>query len=121
MKIDLRCGRIVECSRVPDADSLYLLKAGGTPAFFLGLLQSLFYVPYLISCAQINIGEDQPRQASYGQLVFFAPGDLRCLCITRAFFGALHLRFCHHWCSTTQLMSSRIDRLAPFLKQSDIC
>lgn len=34
MKIDLRCGRIVECSRVPDADSLYLLKAGGTPAMF---------------------------------------------------------------------------------------
>lgn len=35
-KIDLRCGRIVECSRVVDADSLYLLK--------------------------INIGEEQPRQ-----------------------------------------------------------
>lgn len=35
-KIDLRCGRILECSKVPDADSLYLLK--------------------------INIGEDQPRQ-----------------------------------------------------------
>lgn len=26
-KIDLRCGRILECSKVPDADSLYLLKA----------------------------------------------------------------------------------------------
>jgi len=35
-KIDLRCGRILECSKVQDADSLYLLK--------------------------INVGEEQPRQ-----------------------------------------------------------
>jgi len=35
-KLDIRCGRIMECDRVPDADSLYLLK--------------------------INVGEDQPRQ-----------------------------------------------------------
>jgi len=35
-KIDLRCGRIIECSRVPDADTLYLLK--------------------------INVGEEAPRQ-----------------------------------------------------------
>jgi len=35
-KLDIRCGRILECSRVPDADSLYLLK--------------------------INVGEAEPRQ-----------------------------------------------------------
>jgi len=35
-KLDIRCGRIMECGRVPDADSLYLLK--------------------------IDIGEAQPRQ-----------------------------------------------------------
>eukprot|EP00930_Biecheleria_cincta_P070901 TRINITY_DN58479_c0_g1_i1.p1 TRINITY_DN58479_c0_g1~~TRINITY_DN58479_c0_g1_i1.p1 ORF type:complete len:650 (+),score=136.86 TRINITY_DN58479_c0_g1_i1:63-2012(+) len=35
-KLDIRCGRILECDRVPDADSLYLLK--------------------------INVGEDKPRQ-----------------------------------------------------------
>lgn len=35
-KLDIRCGRIKECGRVPDADSLYLLK--------------------------VDVGEEQPRQ-----------------------------------------------------------
>jgi len=51
MKIDLRCGRIVECSRVPDADSLYLLK--------------------------INIGEDQPRQVLSSLVQHYSADELQ--------------------------------------------
>jgi len=50
-KLDLRCGRIVECGRVPDADSLYLLK--------------------------INVGDEQPRQVVSSLVKHYKEDELK--------------------------------------------
>jgi len=50
-KLDFRCGRITECGRVPDADSLYLLK--------------------------VDVGEEQPRQVVSSLVKHYKEGDLQ--------------------------------------------
>mmetsp|Transcript_46238 Transcript_46238/g.110004 ORF Transcript_46238/g.110004 Transcript_46238/m.110004 type:complete len:651 (+) Transcript_46238:85-2037(+) len=50
-KLDLRCGRILDCQRVPDADSLYLLK--------------------------INVGDPAPRQVVSSLVKHYKAEDLQ--------------------------------------------
>mmetsp|Transcript_101249 Transcript_101249/g.253806 ORF Transcript_101249/g.253806 Transcript_101249/m.253806 type:complete len:650 (-) Transcript_101249:109-2058(-) len=50
-KLDFRCGRIRECGRVPDADSLYLLK--------------------------VDVGEEQPRQVVSSLVKHYKEDDLK--------------------------------------------
>lgn len=50
-KLDIRCGRIKECGRVPDADSLYLLK--------------------------VDVGEEQPRQVVSSLVKFYKEDELK--------------------------------------------
>lgn len=50
-KIDVRCGRILECGKVPDADSLYLLK--------------------------VDVGEPEPRQVVSSLVKFYKEDELK--------------------------------------------
>mmetsp|Transcript_43283 Transcript_43283/g.92637 ORF Transcript_43283/g.92637 Transcript_43283/m.92637 type:complete len:658 (-) Transcript_43283:16-1989(-) len=51
MKLDIRCGKIIEVGRVPDADTLYILK--------------------------VNVGEEQPRQVVTSLVNHYKESDLQ--------------------------------------------